>query len=270
MKVPNLSSDPTGETYLIQLGLAKLGLYHGEADNQNGPLTTEALTAFAQARNAQEEEEKGGTVASARVFKATKAEVHNRGFAPNSFLTEMIEWARTAPDFLFAPDDKADIYARIENELGPFMDLLHRKAAMIESMRVLALFESGCNWSEGVDSTRRTTTSNENAEAGAWQVSFDARKLDAGLAAFLTAQGISDGLAFQQRMKDHHFLAMDFIARLLRIDIRNYNRIANGPVRKGDERKKTWPDRPKLWDAKESIYPWLSREAVAEFAGFLA
>jgi len=60
---------------------------------------------------------------------------------------------------------------------------------------------------------------------------------------------------------------MEFITLLLRIDVKDFNRINNGPVRKGPERKETWdnPPRPKLWRAEESIYPWLSRSSVDEF-----
>jgi len=140
---------------------------------------------------------------------------------------------------------------------------------MLEVLRVLAGFESSWNWKEGVDTSRRSATTKENAEAGAWQQSWDARKLDPSLRRFLAERGIANGLDFQEIMKVEHDVAIGFTARLLRIDVENYERIANGPVRKGGDRKKTWPDRPKLWDAKESIYPWLRRDAVSEFQALL-
>lgn len=203
-------------------------------------------------------------------FKATKSQVFNRGAAPDAFLQELIVWARTAQDEIFAANPHFDIYSKVKLELGPFTSLIQRKSVMLEVLRVLALFESECNWKEGPDSSRRTETTKENAEAGAWQESWDARKLDPALAKLLSEQGVMGGVEFQQRIKSDHPLAMEFTARILRIDMKNFERIANGPVRKGDEREKTWPDRPKLWSSEQSIYPWLSRESVAEFQAFLS
>lgn len=196
--------------------------------------------------------------------------VFNRGIPPDSFLTEQVEWARTAPDELFAPNTNYDIYNKVSDELGPWRGLVHRKAVILEVERVLAGFESEWKHNEGVDISRRSDTTNENAEAGAWQVSWNNRRLDPSLKAFLNDAGISDGVTFQHEMKSNHFLSMEFITRLLRIDIKNFNRINNGPVRKGVERMDTWPDRRHLWLASESIYPWLSRAAVTEYQGFLS
>lgn len=203
-------------------------------------------------------------------FLATKARVFNRGVPPDSFLTEQVEWGRLAADELFAPNNNYDIYNKVFPELGPYPTLEYRKGVLLEVMRVLAMFESSGNWKCGVDSSRRSDTTNENAEAGAWQVSWNNRKLDPSLRTFLSDSGIDDGVEFQQRMKSDHMVAMEFIALLLRIDVKNFERINNGPVRKGPERKATWPDRPKLWRAEESIYPWLSRAAVDEFKKKLA
>lgn len=204
------------------------------------------------------------------VYQACKAPVYNRGRAQDSFLDELTGWGRTAPEELFAPNNNFDIYTKVKPELGPWESPLHRRAVLLETMRVIALFESSGNWKEGVDSSRRTSTTKDNAEAGAWQESWDARHLDPSLAEFLKKNNIADGITFQQRMKNDHAIAMTFTALLLRIDVKDYNRIANGPVRKGDERKKTWPDRPKLWAEEESIYPWLRRAAVTEFMQLLA
>ena len=72
-----------------------------------------------------------------------------------------------------------------------------------------------------------------------------------------------DGNAFQALMKANHPVAMEYIARLMR-----YTRRANGPLQKGNERSKFNP--PELRLEEQSIYPWLSRAAVAEFQAFLA
>ena len=46
-----------------------------------------------------------------------------------------------------------------------------------------------------------------------------------------------------------------------------HTRTQNGPLYKGEERSKF---KPKLRGEEQSIYPWLSRDAVAEFQAFLA
>lgn len=47
MKIPNLSQDPSGQTYLIQMGLRAVG-YDIAADNWMGPKTEAALKLFQQ------------------------------------------------------------------------------------------------------------------------------------------------------------------------------------------------------------------------------
>lgn len=198
-------------------------------------------------------------------FSATKSPVFNRGTPPVSFLEELVAWGFYAPEEIFAPNSKADIYSKVKGELGPWTSPLHRRAVMLEVLRVLAGFESSWNWTEGVDTSKGIANTKENAEAGAWQMSYDARKTSKALAKLLTAEGVNDGITFQREMKSNHLLAMEAEARLLRDNVKH-----NGPLYKGAERKKVWPKRPKLWDAAESIYPWLSRASVAEFEALLA
>ena len=209
-------------------------------------------------------------------FNATKAKVFNRGVPPNSFLTELVEWGRKAPGDIFAPNPFDDIYGKITYELATevhdtdgshytWESALHRRAAMLEVMRVLAGFESGWDWEEGVDTSKSVSNTASNAEAGAWQTSYDARTTAPGLVEMLSRAGIKNGIAFQRKMKEDHEFAMEFVARLMRKNARH-----NGPLYKGAERKATWPRRPKLWSVDESIYPWLSRAAVAEFETLLA
>src|SRR6266850_3787488 len=108
-------------------------------------------------------------------FVATKAKVSNRGEPPTSFLTELVEWGGSAADDIFSPNtNPSDIYADIEHIFGPWINLLHRRAAMLEVMRVHAGFESSWNWNEGVDRTNQTSMHNRNGEeTGIFQVSFD-------------------------------------------------------------------------------------------------
>lgn len=195
------------------------------------------------------------------------SEVHNRGRAPEAFLMEMIRWAKTAPADIFEPNEHFDIYSKVRSELGPWSGPLHRRAVMLEVMRVLALFESGCDWTEGVDTSRLGDDTPENAEAGAWQVSYDARRLDSSLKDWLIERGILTGILFQRKMKFDHPVAMEFAARLLRIDVKNPERLHNGPLYRGDERLII---RKSLREEKHSIYPWLKRGAVEEFARHLS
>ena len=194
-------------------------------------------------------------------FFATKARVLNRGVAPDSFLQEMVEWARKAQDEIFAPNALNDIYSKVKPELGPYPDLLYRKAVMLEVMRVLAGFESSWDWKEGVDTSRLGSDTDENSEAGAWQVSYDARRISVDLLNLLKDKGIASGVEFQRAMKFDHPLAMEFVARLMR-----YNTKHNGPLYKDDERDAI---RKSLRGAEHSIYPWLSKASVAEFRDLL-
>jgi hypothetical protein len=195
-------------------------------------------------------------------FTETKRSVFNRGIASDAFLEEMVNWARNAPDDIFEPNSLNDIFAKVRPELGPYTSLHHRKAVMLEVMRVLAGFESSWDWREGVDTSRLGDDTPENNEAGAWQVSYDARRLHPSLQHLLAERNITNGVKFQQAMKFDHPLAMEFVARLMRVNTRH-----NGPLYKGDERLII---RRSLRGPEHSIYPWLSREAVGEFEALLA
>src|SRR6476659_5965354 len=106
-----------------------------------------------------------------RNFVACKQKVHNRGKPPNAFLDELVDWAINAPDEIFEPNQIHDIYSNVVGELGPWQGPLHRKAAMLEVLRVLGGFESSWDWNAGVDVTNPTSTTPTTIEAGAFQVS---------------------------------------------------------------------------------------------------
>lgn len=194
-------------------------------------------------------------------FKAARHQVNQHGPAPEDFLTELVQWAIDADPGIFSARPGFDIYDKIKAELGPWESDAHRRAAMIEVMSVLAAFESDYDWKEGVDTSRLGDSTPENTEAGAWQVSSDSRGIAPELADTLTRNKIHNGIQFQQAMKFNHALAMEYIARLLR-----HSTKANGPLYKGAERDAI---RRSLRDEKNSIYPWLSRAAVAEFTAAL-
>jgi len=192
-----------------------------------------------------------------RQYTIALSRVLNRGSAPAAFLDEMVDWAKTAPDEIFEKNEIFDIYSKVSGELGPFETLTHRKAVMLEVMRVLAGFESSWDWKEGVDTSRLGDDTPENSEAGAWQVSYDGRGLSPDLKPLLMKHGVNNGVQFQQAMKFNHALAMEFVARLMRANTKH-----NGPLYKGEERNAI---RSSLRGPEHSIYPWLNREAVAEF-----
>lgn len=188
-----------------------------------------------------------------------KSPVFNRGTAPDSFLSELIEWGKASPEDIFAPNALSDIYLKVCPELGPWVSPLHRRAAMLEVMRVLAGFESSWDWTEGVDESRMGRDTFDNSEAGAWQVSYDGRFLADGLVPLLVKHDAIGAIKFQRAMKSNHPLAMEFVARLMRGNTRH-----NGPLYKArNEIRKS------LRGPEHSIYPWLKREAVAQFMNLL-
>ncbi|HMH06294.1 MAG TPA: peptidoglycan-binding domain-containing protein, partial [Terriglobales bacterium] len=203
---------------------------------------------------------------SAGQFVSTLAKVFNRGNPKPEFLQQLVDWGKTAPEAIFAdqPGNEKDVYASVITELGPFQDITHRKACMLEVMRVLAGFESSWDWNEGIDTSRASADTPANSEAGAWQVSADSLAIGKDLKDLVQREvGTFDGVKFQKAMKSNHPLAMEYIARLMR-----HTRKANGPLYKGNERSIFNP--PALRKEEQSIYPWLSRDAVAEFRAFLA
>ena len=143
-----------------------------------------------------------------------------------AFVTELVTWARTAPDEIFASnDDKEDVFNRLAPIFAPWESLLHRKAAMCELLYCLGCFESSLNWKEGVDKTNATSMRLiTGQETGIFQVSFDSLGLDC-------VDGSPDDLhqcvksyigepisvqRFIDAMKAHHRFALEYGARLLR------------------------------------------------------
>lgn len=176
-------------------------------------------------------------------YTAAKQHVADRGTPPDAFLDELIAWGRMASDEIFAPNAVSDIYSNMKNTLGPWQSTGHRRAAMLEVLRVLAGFESSWNWQAGRDTTNPNSNTPGTEEAGAWQVSADSMALGPELRQLaVQTAGSEDPLAFQAAMKSNHPFAIEYTARLLRRTVRHH-----GPVR--DHR----------------IDPWLRKDAVQEF-----
>jgi len=180
-------------------------------------------------------------------YHALKQRVHNRGVPPNSFLDQLVAWGRTASDDIFAPNSAHDVYSNVHQVLGPWQGIQHRRAVMLEVMRVLAGFESSWKWTEGRDVTNKTSITPTTIEAGAWQVSANSMGFGQELKSLVMARaGSLDGNDFQRAMKQDHQLAMEYIARLLRRTVNH-----NGPVK------------------RHEIDRWVRRDAVAEFLSLI-
>lgn len=183
-------------------------------------------------------------------FVATKHVVSNRGTPPDSFLEQLVAWGKSADESIFAANDNPkDIYAIIRPKLGPWTSIDHRRAAMLEAMRVHAGFESSWNWNEGVDTTNAHSQAHiDGQEAGIFQVSPDSMRLgNSAMMPFAVTQGITAPLSFIVNMKANHPLALEYYARLVRVSI-----VWAGPLARGE------------------VLPWLRRDAVAEFQALLA
>ena len=181
------------------------------------------------------------------IFVACKAEVHNRGAAPDSFLDELVQWGQLASDDIFVPNARHDIYAVTAERLGPWTTPLRRKAAMLEVLRVLGGFESSWNWLEGRDENNEKSNTPCTEEAGIFQCSGDSMGKDPSLKALvLKVAGATDCDTFRSVTKANHAFAIEYCARLLRVTTAHH-----GPIRDND------------------IQHWLRRNAMEEFEGFL-
>lgn len=180
-------------------------------------------------------------------LRETLASVANRGNPPAGFVGELIAWGMRAPAEIFAKRPGFDIYSSVLDELGPWHGETHRKAVMLEVLRVLAGFESSWRWKEGRDVANPASDTPKEIEAGAWQVSADSMAFGADLRELVKRRaGSVDPVTFQKAMKQDHALAIEYAARLLRHTVKH-----NGPVRDG------------------LIHRWLRRGAVSEFEQML-
>lgn len=183
-----------------------------------------------------------------RTFIACKSKVHNRGTPPEAFLNEIVDWAKEAPDEIFLPNQKHDIYSNIVDDLGPWRDLTYRKAAMLEVLRVLGGFESSWKWNEGRDASNPDSNTPCTEEAGIFQCSGNSMAFDRSLKdLLLQATGKTDCATFKTETKSNHKFAIEYCARLIRFTVNHH-----GPIK------------------HKKINPWLRRDAVAEFEDFLS
>ena len=143
---------------------------------------------------------------------------------------------------------KHDIYTNVATELGPWKNLLHRKAVMLEVLRVLGGFESSWDWNEGVDKNNWKSNTPCTEEAGIFQCSGDSMNFDSSLKNLLhQVSAKTDCDSFRETTKSNHKFAIEYCARLLRFTVNH-----NGPVK------------------RKEINHWLRQDAVTEFEKFLS
>lgn len=199
-------------------------------------------------------------------FNACLGKVYNRGNATQDFLETLVNWARSASDELFAPNSTpVDIFTFIKSTLATpvgkdpsgtpvyhWDSLLHRKAAMLEAMRVHAGFESSWNWTQGVDTKNKQSMEDPRCEeTGIFQLSFNITGIHGGaLLGFARQMNIDTPDKFIPAMKQNHALCLEMYARAVRLSI-------------------AWAGPMIHTHGTNSIIPWLSRPAMSELENLL-
>lgn len=145
----------------------------------------------------------------------------NHGPTPISFLQDLLDWAKTAPDDIFAPNSEpGDAFNLLKPE-GGWQSLAHRKATLLDAAVVHAGFESDWKWNEGVDTTNKTSLAYKTGEeTGPWQVSADSQNIHhRAMFPFAEAHGIGivDVDKFIVAMKTNKPLSCEYYFRLLRV-----------------------------------------------------
>ena len=163
-----------------------------------------------------------------RQFDACKQKVDNRGRAPDEFLNELIDWGRAAPEEIFKKNDVFDIYSSVAAELGPWRGELHRRAVMLEVLRVLGGFESSWDWSAGRDIANPSSNTACTEEAGIFQCSGNSMSFSSSLRQLLNdaANGDVSCQSFISTSKQNHKFAIEYCARLIRFTTKHH-----GPIK---------------------------------------
>lgn len=182
-------------------------------------------------------------------FNHTRRTFANHGPTPVSFLQDLLLWAETAPDEIFAPNNEPSDAFNLLVPVGGWQSLAHRKATLLDAAVIHAGYESDWNWHEGVDVTNRTSMANKTGqETGPWEVSFDSENIHhAAMLPFAQSHDIANVDAFIPAMKTNKPLSCEYYFRLLRVST-----AWAGPWNKG-------------WVAAH-----ISSEAVAEWQALLA
>ncbi len=199
-----------------------------------------------------------GLAATISNASAIKSPVHNRGRPPQEFLEILIEWGRTAPEEVFSFNNNYDVYSHVKYKFGSWKNEIHRKAVMLEVLRVLGGFESSWNWNAGVDVGKIEPNTICTEEAGLFQCSGNSMNFDESLKNLLRSTfGKVDCKSFILATKSNKPFAIEYCARLLRYTVKHH-----GPLK----RKSNNPNNPR----KSSIHPYFSLNAVQEFEAHLS
>ena len=186
-----------------------------------------------------------------------KTRVYNRGQPPQEFLEELIKWGRSSSDNIFEVNSKHDVYSHLKYKFGPWRNIRHRKAVMLEVLRVLGGFESSWNWNAGVDVGKTEPNTVCTEEAGIFQCSGNSIGFDSSLRTYMkNTVGDTKCATFITQTKANHEFAIGYCARLLRFTVKHH-----GPL----NRKEHDPNNPR----HSSIHPFLSVEAVNTFYDLL-
>lgn len=166
-------------------------------------------------------------------WNACLRKVEDRGTPSTAFLNELLTWGKTAPEWIFAKDAGNDVFGVLAPVLGPWdsRDFIgHRRAAMLEALRVLAGCESSWRWTEGKDRNNKSTDP-RTFEAGIFQASYDSLFINnaSPLREYAKTVGADAGPSkFQQITKSNHQFAIGYTARLISI-----TRTQNSPLLDG-------------------------------------
>ncbi len=159
-------------------------------------------------------------------YKATLEPIgHGHESPPVAFLDTILKWAQSESDTVFERNTGFDIYSVLEKL--PHTSLLERKAVALEALRCIGGFESNWNWKEGRDVSAGPETE-EQMEAGAFQVSFDSSRLGPDLQRYLIENGIFHAGDFRTRIQVDPVFDCAYTFRLLRVSTR-----WDGPINRG-------------------------------------
>lgn len=198
------------------------------------------------------------TAAVPNKFTHIRRNIYNRGRPKEDFLEKLVTWGRAAPDEVFARNSNYDVYSHVSYRLGPWRNDLHRRAVMLEVLRVLGGFESAWKWDAGPDIGAPGRQTDCTKEAGIFQCSGNSMNFDKSLKDLLVAtSGADDCRTFRETSKNNHTFALEYCARLLRFTVRHH-----GPLKRRHNSR--------IDPRKSSIHPFLLKEAVREFEQLLS
>jgi len=193
-------------------------------------------------------------------FETAKKFYRWRDAPTKEFLDTIVDWARDAPDEIFAYNsERDDFYSHVQYKFGPWRTedfQRHRRGVMLEVIRVLAGFESNYDWKTGRD-VGAGPQSECQKEAGVLQVSGDSMNGFKGVGQWAKQEyGVRSCRHFRKLTWENKQFAIEYCARLLRETYKHH-----GPLK----RKTNHPTDPR----KTSIHPFFSLNAVDEFRSFL-